>query len=132
VASKIGNIMQANAPNPASRPPKTRVWGFFGKRQRRARHSASQVLDNKPEAIPSTAKFASGLPVWPARDPIGERGGYNLYVMVGNDPVGKWDLRGLEGFTSIFHGWSVGAIRQYGRAEIIRPPGVIKSLNSNE
>jgi hypothetical protein len=63
------------------------------------------------------AKTALGLAVWPARDPAGELiGGYNLYAMVGNDPVGKWDLRGLEGFTSLFHGWSIGAIRQYGRA----------------
>ncbi len=32
---------------------------------------------------------------WPTRDPIGERGGINLYGFVGNDGVGQWDLWGL-------------------------------------
>jgi RHS repeat-associated protein len=32
---------------------------------------------------------------WLNRDPIGERGGLNLYGMVGNDPVNKWDYLGL-------------------------------------
>jgi RHS repeat-associated protein len=32
---------------------------------------------------------------WPSRDPIGERGGANLYGMVGNDAVGSWDYLGL-------------------------------------
>jgi RHS repeat-associated protein len=31
---------------------------------------------------------------WPSRDPIGERGGMNLYGFVGNDGVGKWDYLG--------------------------------------
>jgi uncharacterized protein RhaS with RHS repeats len=33
---------------------------------------------------------------WPSRDPIGERGGINLYGMVGNDPVNRRDVLGLE------------------------------------
>ena len=33
---------------------------------------------------------------WPSRDPIEERGGVNLYGMVGNDPVNLVDLLGLE------------------------------------
>jgi uncharacterized protein RhaS with RHS repeats len=32
---------------------------------------------------------------WPSRDPIGERGGVNLYGFVGNDPVRRWDYLGL-------------------------------------
>jgi len=32
---------------------------------------------------------------WPSRDPIEERGGLNLYGMVGNDAVGRVDLLGL-------------------------------------
>jgi len=32
---------------------------------------------------------------WPSRDPIGERGGVNLYGFVGNDGVNQWDLLGL-------------------------------------
>jgi hypothetical protein len=32
------------------------------------------------------------------RDPIEEKGGANLYGMVGNDPVNKWDELGQRGF----------------------------------
>jgi len=32
---------------------------------------------------------------WPNRDPIGETGGLNLYGMVNNNPVNKWDYLGL-------------------------------------
>lgn len=32
---------------------------------------------------------------WPSRDPIEERGGPNLYALVGNDPVNAWDYLGL-------------------------------------
>ena len=34
---------------------------------------------------------------WPSRDPIGERGGMNLYGFVNNDGVNKWDNLGLTG-----------------------------------
>jgi hypothetical protein len=37
-----------------------------------------------------------GLAYWLNRDPIGERGGINLYGMVGNDAVNRWDLLGLS------------------------------------
>ena len=32
---------------------------------------------------------------WPSRDPIGERGGINLYGMVGNNAVNRLDVLGL-------------------------------------
>jgi hypothetical protein len=32
---------------------------------------------------------------WPSRDPIGERGGINLYAMIGNDLIGQVDLLGM-------------------------------------
>jgi hypothetical protein len=32
---------------------------------------------------------------WPSRDPIGEKGGLNLYGFVGNDGVNSWDALGL-------------------------------------
>jgi integrase/recombinase XerD len=34
---------------------------------------------------------------WPSRDPIGERGGVNLYGFVGNDGTNEWDQLGLIG-----------------------------------
>ena len=34
---------------------------------------------------------------WLNRDPIGEQGGVNLYGMVGNDPVNRYDVLGLDG-----------------------------------
>jgi hypothetical protein len=33
---------------------------------------------------------------WPSRDPIGEKGGVNLYAFVGNDPIYWWDRLGLD------------------------------------
>ena len=38
----------------------------------------------------------SGIPVWPSRDPIKERGGVNLYGFVGNDGVNYFDYLGRE------------------------------------
>jgi uncharacterized protein RhaS with RHS repeats len=34
------------------------------------------------------------------RDPIEERGGVNLYGMVGNDPVNRWDVLGLDTYVA--------------------------------
>ena len=36
---------------------------------------------------------------WPSRDPIGEKGGVNLYNFVRNDGVNRWDVLGLTGET---------------------------------
>jgi RHS repeat-associated protein len=33
---------------------------------------------------------------WPSRDPIGEKGGMNLYVFIGNAPSNSYDILGLE------------------------------------
>lgn len=33
---------------------------------------------------------------WPSRDPIGERGGVNLYGFVGNNVLNRWDYLGLD------------------------------------
>lgn len=45
---------------------------------------------------------------WLNREPIGERGGVNLYGMAGNDPVNRWDLLGLD-----WHHIAVQLFRQY-------------------
>lgn len=33
---------------------------------------------------------------WINRDPIGEKGGINLYLFISNDPIAQWDFLGLE------------------------------------
>jgi len=51
---------------------------------------------------------------WPSRDPIGERGGVNLYGMVRNDAVGRWDYLGnawydgIADYASGNQGWIPG------------------------
>ena len=43
--------------------------------------------------------YAPGLGRWMSRDPIGERGGRNLYGFVENDSANRWDSFGLSSFT---------------------------------
>ena len=40
--------------------------------------------------------YSPELGRWPSRDPIGEKGGINLYGMVGNDAINTWDYLGLD------------------------------------
>ena len=47
---------------------------------------------------------------WPSRDPIGERGGVNLYGFVGNTAVGAIDVLGLS-CKGISFSWSSGEIK---------------------
>jgi hypothetical protein len=74
---------------------KNRVWGFFGE-------SVSVCLETRPAALePHQENYAgpqepaSGIPLWPSRDPIEEEGGINLYEFVGNDGVSNYDTFGL-------------------------------------
>jgi hypothetical protein len=91
---------------------KNRVWGFFGE-------SVSVCLETRPAALePHQENYAghretvSGIPLWPSRDPIGERGGLNLYGFVGNNGVNWWDRLGLSVDTSDGLGfWE--AVEQY-------------------
>ena len=41
--------------------------------------------------------YSPDLGRWIKRDPIGERGGLNLYGFVQNEPVDKYDVLGLRG-----------------------------------
>ena len=47
---------------------------------------------------------------WLSRDPIEEKGGVNLYGMVGNDPVGRWDYLGLFAFGLEFNAFIPGSL----------------------
>ncbi len=86
---------------------KNRVWGFFGEASNLRLQNRPQPLELHRKNPPAPTKTASGVhyygyryydPLtgrWPSRDPIEERGGTNLYGMVGNDVVGKIDRLGL-------------------------------------
>ena len=56
---------------------------------------------------------ASGRPVWPNRDPIGERGGWNLYGFVGNDVLNDYDMLGLVSVASAIIHWQTGGGADY-------------------
>jgi RHS repeat-associated protein len=50
--------------------------------------------------------YSPSLGRWPSRDPIGERGGLNLHVFVGNNPINKMDPAGLwyDSITAYYRG----------------------------
>jgi RHS repeat-associated protein len=54
--------------------------------------------------------YSADLAGWPSRDPIAERGGINLYGMVGNDPVNRVDYLGLE--EVIRNGYRMAVVRK--------------------
>ena len=74
---------------------KNRVGNFFGGVAGCAGENRLSTRNRIGENGPTLTKPVSGRPFWPNRDPIGERGGLNLYGMVGNDPVTDFDVLGL-------------------------------------
>jgi len=73
---------------------KNRVRDFFGDGVKRAWKIDPQVVEQHLERTTTESKTAPGVPHWPSRDPIGERGGVNLYGFVGNDGVNRADFLG--------------------------------------
>ena len=65
------------------------------------KHPANRLQPAQPrrKTRPTPTKTVSGIPYWPARDPIGETGGMNLYGFVGNDGVDWVDELGLNTVT---------------------------------
>ena len=45
---------------------------------------------------PATAYYNPAAGRWLNRDPIGERGGLNIFAFLGNAPIVSWDVLGLE------------------------------------
>ena len=76
---------------------KNRV-GVFGRRPPGPRRVCRpQVADLASGCTARRYEPASGPPFWLSRDPIAEKGGANLYGMVGNDVVNQTDILGLSG-----------------------------------
>ncbi len=88
--------LTARAPGASDLTAKNRVWGFFANPSRTRPANRRQPLQLRRKIRPTATKTVSGIPYWPSRDPIGERGGVNLYGFVRNDGVNLWDVLGLE------------------------------------
>ena len=94
----MGFSLTSPAPEKGDPTAENRVWGFFGDAQQSHRENRPQSLQPRQGNRLSLTKTVSGRTYWPSRDPIGERGGMNLYGMVGNDAVGRFDFKGLTGW----------------------------------
>jgi hypothetical protein len=75
---------------------KNRVWDFFGNSNRTRPANRREPLKLRRKNRPTTTKTASGIPVWPSRDPIEEEGGVNLYGFVFNSSIVWIDIMGRE------------------------------------
>jgi hypothetical protein len=91
----LGYYLSEPAPSKGDPTAKNRVWGFFAESVSASLETRHVALETHQENYDGPRKTASGIPLWPSRDPIGERGGANLYGFVGNDGVNNWDLLGL-------------------------------------
>ena len=85
----------ATAPERRNLTGKNRVWDFFPLSNETHPVKRRQPLQPRRKIGPTAMKTASGIPYWPSRDPIGERGGKNLYGFVGNHPTTSVDRLGL-------------------------------------
>jgi hypothetical protein len=74
--------------------PKNRVWRFFEDPNKSHPANRLQAPELRRENRLPPTRIASGLSLWPSRDPIGERGGLNLYGFVGNAPPHTVDVLG--------------------------------------
>jgi RHS repeat-associated protein len=98
-------------PSRARARAKNRVWDFLRLDQTRTGKTPPQVAEPHQEKLPAAMETASGVRYyglryynpstgrWPNRDPMGERGGLNLYGMLGNDLVNSVDGIGCNDWT---------------------------------
>ena len=103
-AWKMAYFSTASASERRNLTGKNRVWDFF--RLPNETHPANrrQPLQPLRKIGPTAMKTASGIPCWPSRDPIGERGGMNLYGFVGNNGISYVDGDGRINVPGIFIG----------------------------
>jgi len=92
----MGFSLTSRAPEKGDPTAKNRVWGFFGETQQSHRQNRPQTKQPRQGNRLTTTKTALGRTYWPSRDPIGERGGVNLYGFVSNNAVNRIDFLGLR------------------------------------
>jgi len=85
------------APSKTPTRSQNRVGDFFCEAGERVGENRLASRISTKEKKSCSYELASGRPYWPNRDPIRERGGLNLYAMVGNDAVNAVDILGLQG-----------------------------------
>ena len=85
----------APAPGRRTLTAKNRVWDFFQMSSKTHPANRRQPAQPRRKPRPTPTKTVAGIPYWPARDPIGEEGGVNLYGFVENDGVNEFDGLGL-------------------------------------
>ena len=83
------------APGHRNLTAKNRVWDFFPLSSKTHPANRRQPAQPRRKTRPTLTKTVSGIPYWPSKDPIEEKGGVNLYGFVGNDGVNRWDRLGL-------------------------------------
>ena len=74
---------------------KNRVRDFFVLSSKTHPANRRQPAQPRRKISPTPTKSASGIPYWPSRDPIGERGGMNLYGFIRNEGIGRYDILGM-------------------------------------
>ncbi|MEI7911497.1 MAG: hypothetical protein WCK77_17830 [Verrucomicrobiota bacterium] len=84
----------ATAPERRNPTKKGGVWDFFPLSGKTHPANNRQPLQLRRNNRPTPAKPASGIPLWPSRDPIDEMGGVNLYEFVNNMPSMAVDTNG--------------------------------------
>ena len=105
---------------------KNRVWDFFRLSSKTHPANRRQPLQPRRKIRPTATKTVSGIPYWPSRDPIGERGGINLYGFVGNDGNNWIDYLGSEKIPNKSE--RDAAVREKESDERRRPP-IIETYN---
>lgn len=107
----MGFHLKESLPRESHPTAKNRVRGFFGETQESRPKKSAAAQQPRRENRSVTTKNASGVRYygyryydpqtgrWPSRDPIGERGGVNLYGMVGNNLMDRIDVLGLKRLT---------------------------------
>jgi RHS repeat-associated protein len=103
----------------ATSPRKNRVWGFCRRPSGRRRARRPQVAEIASGCRVCDYKTASGRGLWLSRDPIGERGGLNLYGYVLNNPVRWVDPLGLEVFGTYDQGSGLLALTDVDTGETV-------------